>query len=124
MSKEGKEKLQILLALGQTERVDGEVARLLPHVQIAAAEDLGERFKAPADVEDVRLWPVFLQVRDEEIEQETLARAGHAGNQAVSHFAIMQVEEIRRVVVRLHHCQVLRAQMCIRSLAWVNGEEE
>ena len=61
-SEEAEEKLQVLLAVGQRERVDGEVACLLAHVQIASTEDRGERLEAAANVEDECQRRVLLSV--------------------------------------------------------------
>lgn len=51
-----------LLRFRQAERVDGEVPTLLADVQIDSAEDLRERLERAADVKDVRLRPIFIDV--------------------------------------------------------------
>ena len=45
---------------------------LLADVEVASAEDLGERLEAASDIEDVRLRPVLLQAGQKKIEQEDL----------------------------------------------------
>ncbi len=53
--------------VGSKENVDTEVARLLADVQVAPAEDLRERLKRTADVEDVGQRLVFLGIGEQEI---------------------------------------------------------
>src|ERR1700683_5642137 len=51
-AEEAKEKLQVLFGLRQGERVEGEVPRLLTHIEIRALEYRRKRVEAAADIED------------------------------------------------------------------------
>ena len=95
------------------ERIDREVARLVADVQVAPAEDRGQRLEAAADIEDECQRLVLLCILEQEVAEVAFAAAGHAENQRVGDFAVVQVQEVRRAVVGFKNRQVFRAEMLI-----------
>ena len=69
---EEREEIEILLGGRQRKRIDFEILGFEADADIGAAEKLREAFKAPAQVEDERVRLVFLEIGDEEIQQETI----------------------------------------------------
>ena len=69
---EGKQELQVLLRRWKRKRIDGEVARFLADVQVAPAEDRGQRLEAAADIEDERLRLILLRVLQQKVGQVTI----------------------------------------------------
>ncbi len=78
-----------------------------------------------ANVEDVGLWPVFPGIREKKVIPETLAATGHADNERVRYLAVVEVEVVRRGVVRLQDRKVLGAKVRVRFLAgWIMKRNE
>src|SRR6185437_1028262 len=65
-TKEIEEELQVFGCLRKRERIDGEIARFAPYVQVCAAEYTRDRFIAAANIENVGLRTVFLRVLRQE----------------------------------------------------------
>ena len=108
----------------ERKRIDCEVPRFLANIQIGAAEDVREGLKAAADVEDVGERLIFLRVLQKEIAEKAFATAGHAQNQGVGDFPVVQIEVIGSVVVGFEHRQILGAEMSVRFLAGKNRKQK
>src|SRR5580704_8889587 len=75
-----EEKLQVLFGLWQGERVDGEVARFLPHIELRALEYRRKRLEAAADIKDESQRLVLLRVLQQKNAEIGLATARHPEN--------------------------------------------
>ena len=95
-----------------------------PNVQIAPAEDRGQRLEAAANIEDKRQWMVLLRILEQEVAEVGLAASGHAQNQGVRNFAVVQVQKVRRGIIGFKDRQVFRAEMLIPLLSRQNCEEK
>src|SRR6266852_5573606 len=96
---EEREKIEVFLGWWQRKRVDLEILGFKADADIRAAEKLCEAFKAPAQVEDERVRIVFLEIGDEEIQQERFSSASSPKNHGVGHIAVVEIQEVRGVVV-------------------------
>src|SRR5260370_163709 len=67
---------------------------------------------------------IFLQVGHEKIQSERLACASPTENHGVRHIAVMQIQEVRCVVVGLKNRQIFLAKMRVLTLATVEREEK
>src|SRR6266436_5486264 len=67
---------------------------------------------------------VFLEIGDEEIQQERFPRARSAKNHGVGHIAVVEIQEVRGVVVGLEDREILLPEMEVARLATVKGEEK
>src|SRR5580704_8177135 len=79
-AEEAEEKLQVLFGLWQGERVDGEVARFLPHIEIRALKYRRKRLEAAADIKDESQRLVLLRVLQQKNAEIGLATARHPEN--------------------------------------------
>src|SRR5208283_589690 len=79
-AEEAEEKLQVLFGLWQGERVDGEVARFLPHIEIRALKYRRKRLEAAADIKDESQRLVLLGVLKQKNAKIALATARHPEN--------------------------------------------
>src|SRR5271166_3005003 len=79
-AEEAEEKLQVLFGLWQGERVDGEVARFLPHIEIRALKYRRKRLEAAADIKDESQRLVLLRVLKQKNAKIALATARHPEN--------------------------------------------
>ena len=83
---------------------------LKSHPDIGAAEQLRQALEAPAQIENEGVRLVLLEIGDQEIQQERLSRAGPPENHGVGHVAVVEIQEVRRVVVGLKDREIfLRA---------------
>src|SRR5229473_5841258 len=96
-----REKIEIFLRRGQRKRVDLEILGFQAHANIRASEKLRKAFKAPTQVKNERVRIVFLKIGNEEIQQERLPCTRSPKDHRVGHIAIMEVQEVRRVVIGL-----------------------
>ena len=71
---EESEEIEILLRRWQRERIDLEISGFEAHANIRAAEQLREALEAASQIEDECVRIVFLEIGDEEIQQERLSR--------------------------------------------------
>src|SRR5476649_1932618 len=99
--------MQMLRGGCQTERIDREVAVREADAPRAAAEQRRELVIAPTQIEDRRDGVVFLGMRDEEVQEEGLARSRRPGHQRVPDIVDVQVPEIRRLMGGLKDREVL-----------------
>src|ERR1035437_4845192 len=123
-TEEAEEKLQVFFRLQQRERIDGEVACLLAGIEVRAAENRCERFKAAADVEDEGQRGVLLRVLQHKIAEVRFAAAGHAENQRMGDLGVVQIQKVGCAVVGFEQGQVLGAQIRIRLLAGKDRKEK
>ena len=121
---EEREEIEILLRGRKRKRIDLEILGFEANANIGAAEQLREAFKTSAQVEDERVRVVFLQIGDQEIEEERFSRAGPAENHGVGHIAVMEVQKVRRVVVGFENREIFLAEMLVARLATVEGKEK
>src|SRR5882724_9372266 len=77
---EEREEIEIFLRRRERKRIDLEIVGFQTDADVRTAEELREAFKTPAQIEDEGVRVVFLQVGDEEVEEEGLPRAGPAQN--------------------------------------------
>ena len=80
--------------------------------------------EAPAQVKDERPRFVFLEIGDEKIQKERFASTCAPENHGVGHVVMMEVQEVRCVVVRFENCQIFLTEMPVPRLATVKGEEK
>src|SRR5271154_4317934 len=118
------EKIEILLGGWQRKRIDLEILGLQADAHIRSPEQLCEAFKASTQIEDEGVRSIFLQVRDEEIQEKRFPGAGPAENHGVSHIPVMEVQEVRRVMVGLENRKIFLPKMRVARLATVQGEEK
>src|SRR5271156_1781449 len=123
-AEEAEEKLQVLFGLWQGERVDCEVARFLPHIEIRALKYRRKRLEAAADIKDESQRLVLLRVLQQKNAKIGLATACHAENQGMGNVACVQVEEVGRAVVGFDDCEVLRAEVRVGLFAWKDRKQE
>ena len=120
-----EEELQILFRGRKREGIDGEVARFLANVQVAATEDRRERLEAAADIEDEGEWLVLLRVLQKEDCRDTILPLPVMPRISVwATSPLCRFKKVRRAVVGLQYRQVLRAQMRIRLLARQDREQK
>ena len=67
---EEREEIEIFLRRWQRKRVDLEIPGFQADANIRSAEKLREAFKAPAQVEDERVWIVFLEISDQKVKRK------------------------------------------------------
>ena len=77
--------------------------------------------KASAQVENEGVRLVFLQVGDQEIQQERLARPGTAENDGVGHVPVVEVQEVRRVMAGFENREIFLLQMPVFPVAGVQA---
>src|SRR5216683_510231 len=118
------QEIEVLLRGRERERVDSEVRRIDANPHVGAAKEMCKALEAPAQVKDERPRLVFLEIGDEKVQKERFASTCAPENHGVGHVVIMEVEKVRRVVVRFEDCQILLAEMAILTLATVKGEEK
>ena len=106
---EREQEVQVLRGRLEAERVDGEGAVRQAHPPDAAAEQRGQLLVAPAEVEDDRDGVVLLRVREDEVQQERLAAPGRAQDERVADIVVVQVPEVRRLVLGLEDREALAA---------------
>ena len=121
---EKSEEIEILLRRWQRERIDLEISGFEAHANIRAAKQLREAFEAASQIEDECVRIVFLEIGDEEIEQERLPGAGPPENHGVGDIAVVEVQKVRGVVVGFEDGEILLPEMVVPRLATVKGEEK
>src|SRR5882762_508357 len=67
---------------------------------------------------------VFLEIGDEEIQQERFPGARSPKNHGVGHIAVVEIQEVRGVVVGLEDREIFLPEMLIARLATVKGEQK
>src|SRR5882762_1751812 len=80
--------------------------------------------EAPAQVKDERPRFVFLEIGDEKVQKERLASTSASKNHGMGDVVVMEVQEVRGVVVRFEDSQVLLTEMRVLTLATVESEEK
>src|SRR5271163_2267398 len=80
---EESEEIEVFLRRWQRKRIDLEILGFKADANIRAAEKLCEAFKASAQVEDERVRIVFLEIGDEEIQQERFSSPRSPKNHGV-----------------------------------------
>jgi hypothetical protein len=80
--------------------------------------------EAPAQVKDERPRFVFLEIGDEKVQKERFASTCAPENHGVGHVVMMEVEKVRRVVVRFEDRQIFLTEMPVLRLATVESEEK
>src|SRR6266851_157008 len=123
LCKQSKE-IEVLLRGRERERVDSEVRRIDANPHVGAAEEMCKALEAPAQVENKRVRVVFLQVGDEEVEEERFASTSAPKNHGMGDVVVMEVQEVRGVVVRFENRKILLTEMPVLRLATVKGEEK
>src|SRR6266436_3154535 len=83
-----------------------------------------EAFEAASQVEDERMGLILLEIGNEEIQQEGFPCAGSPEDHGVRHVAVMEIQEVGRMVVGLQDGQILLPEMTVARLATVKGEEK
>ena len=87
------------------ERIDRELRMGETDAPGAAPELAHEPLVAAAEIEDHRERVVLLRVGDEKVEQERLAGPGGALHERVPDIVVMEVPEIRRLMLGFKHRQ-------------------
>jgi hypothetical protein len=67
---------------------------------------------------------VFLQVGDEEIQQEAFPGARSPQNHGMGHIAVVEIQKVGCVLVGLEHREIFLAQVGIPRLAAMKGEQK
>src|SRR5438045_2544109 len=93
-----------------------------PH---AAAQLSRELLVTAAQIEDDGDRVIFLNVRQDEVQQEGLPRPRGALDKDVAHVVMVEVPEIRRVVLGFEHGEMFRpAKVCAPSFSSLEREEK
>ena len=120
---------EVQIALGVGSRQNGlmvKAAMRQAHPPDAAAEQRRQRVVAAAEIEDDRDGVVLLRVRQQEVQQERLAATpSRPGPATWPDVVVMQVPEVRRLVLGLEDRQALAAaEVRARPRARVQREQE
>src|SRR5579859_6041269 len=118
------QEIEVLLRGRERERVDSEVRRIDANPHVGATEEVCEALEAPAQVKDERPRFVFLEIGDEKVQKERFASTCAPENHGVGHVVMMEIEKVRRVVVRFEDRQIFLTEMPVLRLATVEGEEK
>src|SRR5438105_2117532 len=94
------------------------------NLYITPAKQFGQTLEASAQIEDKRPGIVLLEVADEKIQQKRFPGARAAENHGVRDVAVMEVQKVRRVVVRFQDREILLLEMAVLRLAAVEGKEK
>jgi hypothetical protein len=94
------------------------------HFEVAPAEKGRELAIAVPEVQDHSDRLVLLCMRDEEVQQKTLAAPRRTENQRVADVLDVKIESVWRMVRRLEDGQSLSLQMGIHRLTLINVEHE
>src|SRR5438105_14092298 len=94
------------------------------NLYITPAKQFGQTLEASAQIEDKRPGIVLLEVADEKIQQKRFPGARAAENHGVRDVAVMEVQKVRRVVVRFQDREILLPEMAVLRLAAVEGKEK
>src|SRR5580704_10106549 len=98
--------MQVFFFRSQGEGVDGESAFLHAHLQVTAGEQPCQTFVPAAKIEDDGVGAVFLQVREQKIQEEALSCAGCPKNDGVRVVLIVQIQVVRSALIRLQDREV------------------
>src|SRR4029077_15775323 len=90
-----RQEVEIGFSRLEAERVDGEVGGFQSDAKIGASEEPCEALEAAAQVKDERERIVFLEIGNQEVQEEGLSTARPAEDHAVRDIAVMKVQEIR-----------------------------
>src|SRR5260370_1288541 len=118
------EEIEIFFRRRERKRVDLEIVGFQTDTDVRTAEELREAFKTAAQIEDKRVRVVFLKIGNEEIEEERLPRPGPAQDHGMRDIAVMEIQEVGRVMVGFEHRQIFLAEMLIARLATVQCKEK
>src|SRR5579885_2951267 len=91
---------------------------------MSAAEHLGQCLIAAAEIKNVGQRPVLLKMRQQETQQKALAAAGRPEDGGMRDVLVVQVEEIKRVMVGLQEREVLIVQPGIVRLAGLRRKKK
>src|SRR6266576_1757816 len=117
--------MEVFRCLGEAEGIDREIPMRQADAPHAAAQPGGEFLVAAAQIEDDGDGVVFLDVRQNEIQEERLPRPRGALDKDVAHVVMVEVPEIRRVVLGLKDGEMFRpAKVCAPSFSSLEREEK
>jgi hypothetical protein len=97
---------------------------LVVALEVAAAKQCGELSIAVPEIKDHGERLVLLRVRNDEVQQKTLAAAGRTQYERMPNVLDVKIERIRCVVRRLEDRQSLSLKVCVDSISLVEGENE
>src|SRR4029077_2527024 len=83
-----------------------------------------EAFKAAAKIENEGVRVIFLEIGDQEVQQEGLSGAGAAENHGVRHVLVVEIQKIRRVVAGFEDRQILLPQVGVTGFAARQREQK
>ena len=123
---ENSEEIEVFLRGRKREGIDFEIPGREANAHVGAAEQLGQAFKASAQIKDEGVRRILLHAGDQKIQQERLARAGTPQDHGVRDVTVMEIQEIRRVMIGLEDRQILRAEMAVARIpgSRVNRKEK
>src|SRR5947209_13614027 len=96
----GVKEMHVLVCRWQAERVDRKRQPFNTNLHVAAAEQLSQHPIGATKIEDQRPRIVLLGMGEKKIARERLAGPGHSEHQGMRNVLVMQVQEIRRPLVR------------------------
>ena len=108
-----KKKEMILWRQRKTERINGEFLPRRIQGHVAAAKELGEPLVTAAKVKDVGLRRVFLEVRNQEIEEKALAASRLSQDECVGNILVVEIEKVRRPARRFKKREILLAELLV-----------
>src|SRR5437588_11399113 len=94
------------------------------NLYITPAKQFGQTLEASAQIEDKGPGIVLLEVGGEKIQQKRFPGGRAAKKQGVRAVAVMEVQKVRRVVVRFQDRERLLLEMAVLRLAAVEGKEK
>ena len=107
---EKRQEIQVALRWRQGKGIDLELARFEADLEIRAPEQPGQAAETSAQVEDESVRLVFLQIGDQEIQQEGFARSGAAENDGVRHVPVVKIEEVGRLMAGFEDREIFLLQ--------------
>src|SRR6266851_4915781 len=118
------EKVEIGLRFREAKGVDFERGAVWADFDVAAFKQWGEALEAPAQVEDECVRIVFLQIGDEEIQEERFPRPRPPEDHGMGGVFAMQIQVVRRSMVRFEHGEVFLVQMAVDLVPGMQRKEQ
>ena len=118
------QEIEIGLGRRETKGIDGESGGFEPYPQVRAAKQPRETLETSPKVKNESEGIVFLEIRNQEIQEKGLAAAGAPENHGVGDVAIVKIHKIRRAVIGFEHSEILLAELEVARFARVQGEQK
>jgi len=118
------QEIEIGLGRRETKGIDGEAGGFEAYPQVRAAKQPRETFETSAKVKNESEGIVFLEIRNQKIQEKGFAAAGAAENHGVSDVAIVKIQKVGRAVVGFEYSEVLLPELVVARFARVQREHK